>query len=483
MLVGTMLTRRELLASASLPALTGQTPRRPNILFLMPDQFRHQAMGCAGNPDVKTPNIDRLASEGLHLRQTIANTPVCCPARANILTGQYAYRNGMVANDLRLREGGVSLATEFVKAGYRTGFVGKWHLDGGPRLPGFVPPGERRHGYEFWAANQCSHAHFDNTYFRDTPQAIRLGKFESEGWADLGVEFLESTKSDARPFYLTIQWGPPHDPYKAPEQYRRLYDATKLQMRPNWREADKTPGREEIAHYYGMVTSLDDQVGRLMAKLDELGLAKDTVVIFSSDHGDMLGSQGQRLKRKPWEESIRVPGIVRWPGRIRAGRSSDAIFTHVDFAPTMLGLAGLKAPQVMQGVDLSDVVLGKSAKSPESAYLAIHGSYQGDDTPGAWRGIRTQTHVYARFQDKPWMLYDVERDPYEMKNLVDDRGSARLLKQMEAQLQARMRETGDNWSNDWHGQAEDAGRLYRHRTFYTMREYEAWAKRNPELVK
>lgn len=481
MLGSVMLTRRELLATAAAVPVSGSEAKRPNILFLMPDQHRYHAMGCAGNPDVKTPNIDKLASQGVLMLNTIANTPVCCPARANILTGQYAHRNGMVANDLRLREGGVSLAREFAAAGYRTGFVGKWHLDGGPRLPGFVPPGERRHGYEFWAANQCSHAHFDNTYFRDTPEPIRLGKFESEGWADLGVEFLEAARSDKRPFYLTIQWGPPHDPYKAPEQYRRMYDASKLAMRPNWQAAAKAPGREEIAHYYGMVTSLDDQVGRLMAKLEELGLAEDTVVIYSSDHGDMLGSHGQRLKRKPWEESIRVPGIVRWPGRIKAGTKNDAIFTHVDFAPTMLGFAGLKAPRTMQGLDLSEVIRGRSSKSPESAYLAIHGTYQGDDTPGAWRGIRTRTHVYARFKDKPWVLYDIEKDPYELKNLVNS--SPALVKEMEAKLARRMKATGDSWSNDWLGLPEDAGRLYRYRTFYTIKEYEAWARENPAVVK
>lgn len=481
MLGGEMITRRGLLTAAAAPVVAGAETKRPNILFLMPDQHRYHAMGCAGNPDVKTPNIDKLASQGVQMLNTIANTPVCCPARANLLTGQYAHRNGMVANDLRLREGGVSLAREFAAAGYRTGFVGKWHLDGGPRLPGFVPPGERRHGYEFWAANQCSHAHFDNTYFRDTPEPIRLGKFESEGWADLGVEFLEAARRDKRPFYLTIQWGPPHDPYKAPEQYRRMYDASKIAMRPNWRAAPKAPGREDIAHYYGMVTSLDDQVGRLMAKLDELGLAEDTVVIYSSDHGDMLGSHGQRLKRKPWEESIRVPGIVRWPGRIRPGTRNDAIFTHVDFAPTMLGFAGLKAPRAMQGLDLSGVIRGQSSKSPESAYLAIHGTYQGDDTPGAWRGIRTKTHVYARFKDKPWVLYNIENDPYEMKNLVDS--SPALVRELDAKLQQRMKEIGDSWSNDWLGLPEDAGRLYRHRTFYTIKEYEAWARENPAVVK
>jgi arylsulfatase A-like enzyme len=479
-----MMTRRELLTTTAAAAGTamGQGQKRPNILFLMPDQQRYHAMGCAGDPDVKTPHIDKLAAQGLMLRNTIANTPVCCPARANLLTGQYAHRNGMVANDLRLREGGVSWAREFGAAGYRTGFVGKWHLDGGPRMPGFVPPGERRHGFEYWAANQCSHQHFDNTYFRDTPEVKRLGKFESEGWADRGVEFLEATQKDNRPFFLTIQWGPPHDPYKAPENYRRMYDAAKLEMRPNWRQAPKAPGREEIAHYYGMVTSLDDQVGRLMAKLEALGLAENTVVLYSSDHGDMLGSHGQRLKRKPWEESIRVPGIIRWPGWIKAGTSSDAIFTHVDFAPTLLGLAGLKAHPKMQGSNLADVMTGRSAKSPDAAYLAIHGSYQGDDTPGAWRGIRTRTHVYAKFQDKPWMLHDIEKDPFEMRNLVDERSAAPLMREMENRLAAKMKETGDAWSNDWTGLAEDAGRLYRHRTFYTVGEYQEWAKANPEAA-
>ena len=173
---------------------------------------------------------------------TFANTPVCCPARAVILTGQYVHRNGMVANDLRLREGQVSVAEVLRDAGYRTGFVGKWHLDGGRRMPGFVPPGPRRQGFEFWAANECSHAHFNTQYFRDTPEPIPISKFEPEAWTDLGIEFLRGARQDGRPFFLTIQMGPPHDPYKAPPEYTRLYDPQKLTMRPNWQERPKTPG-------------------------------------------------------------------------------------------------------------------------------------------------------------------------------------------------------------------------------------------------
>jgi len=477
-----MLSRREFVSSAAATAVA-PAPRRPNILFLMADQHRAQALGCMGNPDVRTPNLDHLASEGLLLKPTFANTPVCCPARANILTGQYAHRNGMVANDLRLNESGVSLARTLADAGYRTGFVGKWHLDGGPRQPGFVPPGPRRQGYEFWAANECSHAHFDNTYFRDRPEPIRLGKFEAEGWADLGVEFLNATRTDKRPFYLTIQWGPPHDPYKAPPEYRAMYDAAKLEMRPNWNEAPRAPGREDIAHYYGMVTAIDDQVGRLMKTLDSLGLARDTIVLYSSDHGDMLGSHGLRLKRKPWEESINVPGILRWPGGIGAGKKPKTFFTHVDFAPTFLGLAGLNVPKEMQGANLAAAFQGGKAQTPGSAFFQIFGRYDGDGTEGGWRGVRTERHMYARFEERPWVLYDLNRDPYELRNLADDPASASLRKDLDAKLAQWMKSTGDSWSYNWKGLVEDGGRLYRHRAFRTVAEFEAWMRDNPGVIK
>ncbi len=478
------LTRRAFVASAAVAAKAAE--RRPNIVFLMPDQHRYHSVGCLGNAEVKTPHIDRLASEGVTMHHTFANTPVCCPARAILLTGQLCHRNGMVANDLRLREESTSFAKTLAAAGYRTGFVGKWHLDGGQREPGWVPPGARRQGFEFWAAHQCSHRHFENHYFRDDPKPIPFGKFEAEGWADVAVEFLEGTKKDSRPFYLTVQWGPPHDPYKAPAAYSKMYDPAKLTMRANYRPGKgrvPVPPPAAIAEYYGMVTAIDDQVGRLMAKLDELGLRENTIVLYSSDHGDMLGSQGERLKRKPWEESIRVPGFIRWPGKIKPGTASEAFFTHVDFAPTLLGMAGVPVPKAMQGKDLSRVIVEGKGKGPDSAFFQIFGPFTGDGTDGGWRGVRTATHVYARYQDKPWVLYDLKADPHQLVNLAGKPEAARVQAAMEKRLAKWMKDTGDSWSFNWTHKVEDAGRLYKHKTFFTVEEYLEWAKQHPDLDK
>lgn len=466
-------------AAASAGPTAGMRPP-PNIVFLMPDQHRFHTTGCLGNEDVQTPNIDRLASQGLVLENTFANTPVCCPARSILLTGQYCHRNGMVANDLRLRESSVSFAKELGKAGYRTGFVGKWHLDGGPRLPGFVPPGERRQGFEYWAANQCSHMHFRNTIFRDTPDPIVLDKFETDGYADYAVEFLREAKTDQRPFYLTVQWGPPHDPYQAPEEYARRYDPQKLRMRPNWRDV-KGNGREAIAQYYAMVTAIDDAVGRVLRTLDELGLAENTIVLYASDHGDMLGSQGERLKRKPWEESIRVPGILRWPGRIRAGsRDRRTFFTHVDFAPTLLGLAGLQVPAQMQGRNIAPSIL-EGKRGPDSAFFQIFGPYAGDGTPEGWRGVRDGRYMYATFRDdRPWVLYDLEKDPYQMRNLAQEKNAKAARERMRKKVAEWMESTGDRWDWNWSEPVEDNARLFRHRMFYSVPEYLEWAKANPE---
>ena len=455
--------------------------RRPNVLYFMPDQMRAQAMGCMGNPDVKTPHIDRLAAEGVNFRNTVVNTPVCCPARAILQTGQYCHRNGMVANDLRLREESASIANVLAGEGYRTGFVGKWHLDGGLRMPGFVPPGPRRQGYEHWAANQCSHRHFDTQYFRDSEEPIPMGKFETDGWTDRGLEFLEESRTEARPFFLMIQVGPPHNPYKAPPEYEAMYDPAKLTMRPNWKGGQKgVPGPQEIASYYAMVTNIDDQIGRLMKTLDDWGMADDTIFVFNSDHGDMLGSHGVQLKRKPWEESILVPGIFRYPRKVRGGRVDNRMFSMVDMMPTLLSLCGAPIPAGVQGADLSRAVLEEGESGPDSAYFQIFGPFQGGGVEAGWRGVRTERYMYARYRDRPWILHDLQEDPYEMNNLADDPAAKTLLAEMEAKIGQWMERTGDSWDFNWTHPVEDRGRLYRHRTFYTVAEYLEWAKQNPE---
>jgi arylsulfatase A-like enzyme len=455
------------------------TKRPPNVLFIMPDEWRGQALGCMGNPDVQTPNLDQLAGEGILFRRTFANTPVCCPARATILTGTYTSRNGMLANDLRLKETLGTVADVYQQAGYRTGFIGKWHLDGGPRMPGFVPAGPRRHGFQFWAANECNHNYFYNWYFRDENVPIVSEKYEPEFWTDLAIEFLE--KPHDKPFFLMLAPGAPHDPYLAPEKYLHLYDAQKLTMEPNWVEGISGAGRKEIAGYYAAVTAVDDQVGRLLRRLHELKLDENTIVLFSSDHGNMLGSQGKILKRKPWEESIQVPGIMRYPGVISPGRKTSALFSHVDFAPTLLSLCGLRIPAEMQGTDLSPVAVGKAEAGPASVLFQIFGPYHGDGTEGAWRGVRTERFMYARRESGPWLLYDLHKDPHELQNLVNEAAYSSKVQELDKQLLDWMSRVGDSWSLDWTAPVEDDERLVQYRTFYTVQDYLAWARIHPSL--
>jgi len=489
-------TRFTVVLSILFMAQTGFAIERPNILLILPDQMRASAMGCDGNDQVKTPHIDRLAAEGIRFQNTYANVPVCCSARAVLLTGTHVHVNGMLANDLRLREEQVTLAELLSAQGYRTGFVGKWHLDGGPRMPGFVPPGPRRQGFEFWAAYECHHRHFSPTYFRDTPDVITINKFEPEASCDFAVEFLRTQPGD-QPFFLTVQMGPPHNPYGAPEKYMQQYPPERILPPKNWqpgngpsatKNAGNKPagavlnqgipsgGLEEIAAYYAAVTAIDDQLGRLMRTLQELKLDQNTIVIFTSDHGDMLGSHGLRLKRKPYDESARVPGIIRWPERIPQGQMVSTLLSHVDMAPTLLGLAGLDIPENMQGTNLAEVALGHSDQGPDAILLQQFVPYLPDNVPAPWRAIVTPRYTYARFENAPWLLFDRQTDPDEMRNLADNPASATLRKQLDDQLAELMKKNGDAWSFNNSEIVEEEAGLYRNRTFYTIDEYLEWKK-------
>lgn len=443
---------------------------QPNILIIMPDQMRGQAMGCAGDPDVKTPALDRLASRGVYFKNMIANTPLCCPARATLLTGQYPQKHGVICNDLRLRESANTLPKILKSHGYRTGFIGKWHLDGGKRLPGFVPPGPRRQGFDFWAATECDHNHFANHYFRDTDEPIEMKDYETRVWTDIAIDFLKQ-KSDA-PFYLELTFGPPHDPFKAPGKYATMYDPEKLTLRPNWKPG--TDGRKAIAAYYGMISDIDEQVGRLLGQLDSLGLAENTIVLFISDHGDMLGSQGRNRKRVPWEESCVVPGILRYPAKVAAGQRLETLFSHVDVAPTLLGFCGIEVPSAMQGWNLAPRLKGITKEEPDWILLQ---HFTRDNSGGGvepYRAIRTKTQLYARHADKPWLLYDLRTDPYEMKNLVGDPAAASIQGQLDQSVALMMRSNEDSWDFNINQDVEGGAQLYRDRAFYSVQEYFDW---------
>ena len=436
------MNRRAFLQSTAAMAAPGAAP--PNILFLMPDQWRGMDLGATGESQVRTPNLDRLAGEGVLFRSAVANHPVCTPARSILLTGKYAYTTGTAVNDTPLASEETSIAEILAARGYYTGFVGKWHLEGGKRLPGFVPPGPRRQGFEFWAANECHHDYFHQHYFRDDPTPIAMPGYEVFTWTDLAVELLEKARQRRRPFCLYVEYGPPHDPYLVPPGFEGMYDPEKIELRKNWRPVRHSGSKQEIAAYYAAVSCLDREMGRLLGKVDELGFRDNTIVLVTSDHGDLLGSHGSIRKQKPWEESVRVPAILRWPGRIRAGWRPDAVLSHIDMAPTLLSLCGARPSPVMPGFDFAGYLQGRSSRAPEFAHLMIHTRTE-DNQFEPWRGLRSRRYKYARNEKGPWLLYDLERDPFEMTNLVEEAAHRGLVKRLDGEVARQMRRMGDRW--------------------------------------
>ncbi|MDQ3541482.1 MAG: sulfatase [Chloroflexota bacterium] len=303
------------------------TSRQPNVLFVFADQMRGMDLHCAGNPDVITPNLDRFAAEGTRFSRAFASVPVCTPSRAVMLTGRYPLANRVIGNDLPLSDDMPTIGEWFRDSGYRTGYIGKWHLDGVPRGR-FTPPGSRRHGFDHWAAYNCSHDYVrPEKWYRDDPAPVIIEGYEPEAQTTEALDFLAT--QDERPFCLVVSWGPPHDPYPmVPERYRERYDPQTLTLRPNVRPlrpatenlARGLEPRRTLADYYAAITALDEQFERLLDGLEAAGQAEHTIVVFTSDHGDQLWSHGTMKKQQPFEESIHIPLICRWPGRIPAGR-------------------------------------------------------------------------------------------------------------------------------------------------------------------
>lgn len=453
-----MIGRRDFLVGAAAGVWAGGCgyPKlpRPNILVLMPDQWRGMDLGILDHPDVLTPNMDRLASDGVLLTNASANCPVCCPARGTLLTGRYAHEHGVDVNDAPLPDAEITIAEIAREQGYRTGFIGKWHLEGGKRLPGFVRP-ERRQGFEFWAANICSHQYWDMHYFRDSPEPIPMNGYSARFFTDEAVSFIEA--DDAAPFLAYVQWGPPHNPYVAPPEYMNMYDPDALTMRENWNgAAERARGRSigsrsDIAGYYAAITFIDNEVGRIVDALKKTDRFENTILFITSDHGDMLGSQGTYLKRKPWAESINVPGILHYPAGARAGAETNLPFSHVDVAPTLLGLARLPIPQGVSGRDLSRYMFTEEQGGAPEATADVESVYLQSYTPTeqslfpAWRGVRTARYTYARHERNAWLLYDNEADPFQKDNLADKPEHRELQAKLDGMTMDWFERTGDSW--------------------------------------
>jgi arylsulfatase A-like enzyme len=383
--------------------------------------------GFLGNRDVRTPSLDRLAEEGVVFTNAVSTCPICTPYRAALLTGKYPLSDGMVLNDVRLPVTERSIAHCFRDAGYRTAYLGKWHLDG-PHRGGFTPPGPRRQGFEHWAVANCTHDYLNSFYFRDDPQPIRIEGYDADHFTDLTVAYIREQAGQG-PFCLFLSWGPPHDPCRVMPPEYLIYDDAALTLRPNATATD----REELAGYYAHITALDRCFGRIEPALAEAGIAEDTILVFTSDHGDMLGSQGLQRKQKPWDESIMVPFVLRYPRAVRAGQRMDTLLNAPDLLPTLLALAGLPIPETVEGRDLSGAATGGPVAEPTSAFISNPCPFI--EAIPEWRGVRTKRYTYVRTLDGPWLLYDNEADPYQLSNLVGQAAYQKVQAQLEDELQ------------------------------------------------
>jgi arylsulfatase A-like enzyme len=440
---------------------------QPNLLFVFADQWRGQAFGYAGDRNLSTPNIDDFASEGVCFTNAVSNAPVCGPHRAILMTGLYPHLNGMVANDQCLAENcsGPYLADCLKQGGYQTAYIGKWHLDGHGRRK-FVPP-ERRLGFESWWGFECNHDYWDAPCFHDSPEPETLTGYESFAQLELARNYL-GQKHD-KPFALFLSWGPPHDPYgTAPEEYRQRHSPESVKLRPNVPAESQVEARRELAGYYAHCEALDFAFGQLLAELESTGLAENTIVIFTSDHGDMLGSQGHSRKQRHYDESILVPLLIRDP-RVSGPETIEAPISTIDLMPTLLGLCDCRVPERCQGSDWSRVISGNARPPTDAALIACQvpfHQYKASCGGQAYRGLRTNRYTYVRFIDGARQLFDNLNDPYQLNDLAAEGSSKELLESLETRLQELLAASDDPFAQpeallkQWSVKLNEEGDVY-----------------------
>lgn len=421
---------------------------KPNILFVIADQWRAQAFGFAGDPNVQTPHLDALQQESVRCVNMISGVSVCCPMRASMLTGQRPLTHGVFMNDVSLNPEATTIAKVLKQAGYDTGYIGKWHVDGHGRSA-FIPR-ERRQGFDYWKVLECTHNYNQSFYYGDDSEKQEWNGFDSIAQTEDARQYLKDHAKADKPFCLFLAWGPPHDPYQlAPPQYRDKYHPGKIQLRPNVPADTAQKARVAAAGYYANCTALDDCMGNLLQTLRDAGLVSNTIVVFTADHGDLLGSHGSFNKQQPYEESVHVPMLLRWPSGFGAGaRSLDALINSEDIMPTLLGLCGVAIPKSVEGINYSRYLHG--GKNPSDGATVIScptpfGQWERRLGGREYRGVRTARYTYTRDLSGPWLLFDNQSDPYQTNNLVSKLQFAKLQAELDETLTRKLKRNNDEF--------------------------------------
>ena len=422
--------------------------RPPNILFIIADQWRAQAFGFAGDPNVKTPNLDRLERECVNFTQAVSGMPVCSPTRASLLTGQRPLTHGVFINDVPLNPDAVTIAKVLKGAGYDTGCIGKWHVDGHGRAS--FSPSERRQGFDYWKVLECTHAYNNSAYYADGPEKLKWEGYDAIAQTRDAQGYIESRAKSEKPFLLWLAWGPPHNPYEtAPPKYQAMYPPGKIQLRGNVPPDAQTKARKDLAGYYAHCTALDDCIGDLVASLKSTGLLENTIIVFTADHGDMLLSHDLQRKQKAFEESARVPMLFHLPASlgIKPRRVEGTINTE-DVMPTLLSLCGVAIPKSVEGLDFTGYMRGGKDPSGGAAIVqcaAPFGEFTRRNGGREYRCLRTAHYSYVRDLSGPWLLFDNEKDPLQNDNLAGKPERAELLTRLEKKLREKLAAEHDDF--------------------------------------
>lgn len=409
---------------------------RPNIVFVLIDDQRFDFLSALGHPWIKTPHIDELVERSLYFDHAYVTTSLCSPSRASIVTGQYAHTHQVIDNDTSIREGTPTFPQELHKSGYRTAFVGKWHMGGTNDMP--------RPGFDYWASFKGQGAYTDPE-MNINGERVRRAGYTPDILTDLSVAFIEEQADRDEPYFLYLSHKSIHEPFTPAPRHEGTYSDLEVPRpdkdedftgKPEWlkrqrrswhgAERDYSLGRSPYGDYQSFfrrysecMLAVDESVGRITDTLKRLGQLDDTVIIYYSDNGYMIGEHGLIDKRVMYEESIRVPAFVHWPAKIPERRVNSEFVLNVDIGPTILDLAGAATPESMHGRSFVPLITGEPVDWREDFVYEYFMDPQAVQTPTIF-GLRNKQYSYMTYHGvwDAWELYDMEKDPQQHRNLL-----------------------------------------------------------------
>ncbi len=420
--------------------------KRPNVVFILTDQWRSSAFGFNGNDIVKTPYLDAFSKEAVNFRNAVSVTPVCTPFRASLMTGKYPTSTGMFINDLYLPSEEYCMAEIYGNAGYNTAYLGKWHLDGHGRTS-YVAP-DRRQGWQQWKGAECDHNYWSEHYFHNDDTTKRFWEgYSTYAIAKEAEAYMESFVGQKEPFFLFVSIATPHFPHHtAPEAYKQRYDTGNLALPPNVPVNRRQKALVEMQGYYAHATATDSAIGGIIDKVKELDILDNTIIIFTTDHGEMMGAHdvSPLLKQQPYSEAANVPFLVSYPGIGKnAGSIAQAPITTPDILPSLLSLCDIEVPKGLEGYDLSSIMKEpETGKDRAALYMNLcpFGRNYGDEE---FRAIQTARYRYIKTHEGPYMLFDIQNDPYEMENLIDSANLVDVQKELDQKLMEELQRIGE----------------------------------------